>query len=170
MISRKILLLGEIGVGKTSLVRRLVLDELPTDYKATMGVDLYRYRLKGLGAGRDRELELVIWDTDGSYGESIFSHVYAKGTSGALIVGDLTRRTTLEHMAGLARGFADALPSRHFTFVLNKADLVAERAEDLVPEAVRTARQPKVWTSALTAENVAAAFSETADAIIRREL
>ncbi|MDX2158640.1 MAG: Rab family GTPase [Hyphomicrobiaceae bacterium] len=168
MITRKILLLGEIGVGKTSLVRRFVLDELPTDYQATMGVDLYRYELKGLGPAKDRAIELVIWDTDGSYGHSIFSHVYAKGASGALIVGDVTRPTTLEHMAALAEAFTDAMPSRHFSLVLNKVDLTPPD-DKLLPEPIRRSRQPKVWTSAMTAENVNVAFRETADAIVRRE-
>jgi small GTP-binding protein len=169
MISRKILLLGEIGVGKTSLVRRFVLDELPSDYRATMGVDLYRYVVRGIGPGRDRALELVIWDTDGSYGAGIFSHVYAKGTSGALIVGDLTRPTTLQRMTELAEAFADAMPSRDFTLVLNKTDLVEQPDATMLPDALRRTRRRTIWTSALTADNVCTAFSETADAIIRRE-
>ena len=169
MISKKILLLGEIGVGKTSLVRRYVLDELPTDYKATMGVDLYRYAATGLGADAQQSLELVIWDSDGSYRTSMFSHSYAKGTSGALIVGDVTRPTTLDLMVKLAEGFSDAMPSRHFTFVLNKVDLVDGNNDAILPEALRQARQLKVWTSALRDVNVKLAFSETANAILRRE-
>lgn len=169
MTSKKILLLGEIGVGKTSLVRRLVLDELPSDYRATMGVDLYRYDMRGLGPGKDRSLQLVIWDSDGSYGTSIFSHAYAKGTSGALIVGDVSRPTTLEHMVVLAEKFVEAMPSRHFTFAFNKSDLVGRTDENLLPEALKTARQLKIWTSALADTNVKTAFGETADAILRRE-
>ncbi|MEZ5854808.1 MAG: hypothetical protein R3D67_08715 [Hyphomicrobiaceae bacterium] len=169
MISKKLLILGEIGVGKTSLVRRFVLDELPSDYLATMGVDLYRYRVDGVGRDKSQMLELVIWDTDGSYGTSIFSHAYAKGTSAALIVGDISRPTTLDMMVKLADGFADAMPARLFTFAFNKVDLIEEVDEDVLPEPLRRARQPKIWTSALTSQNVNSAFIETADAILRRE-
>lgn len=169
MITRKLLLLGEIGVGKTSLVRRLVHDELPTDYRATMGVDLYRYEIDGIGLDGRQALELVVWDLDGNYGLSIFQHVYSKGASGALIVGDVMRHATLEHMVGLADGFMDALPSRQFSFVVNKLDLVEEPDPKLLPEKLRSTHHPIVWTSAKTAHNVLSAFRQVSDAILRRE-
>ncbi len=43
MSARKVMLLGEIGVGKSSLARRLVFDKFEFDYKPTIGVDIYRY-------------------------------------------------------------------------------------------------------------------------------
>ena len=51
MTARKVMLLGEIGVGKSSLVKRLVFDRFETDYKPTLGVDVYRYEVP---AGGDR--------------------------------------------------------------------------------------------------------------------
>ncbi len=167
--AKKILLLGEIGVGKTSLVRRLVLDELPTDYRPTMGVDLYRRMVTGLGKGGRESLDLVIWDIDGNYGQSIFRHVYSKGASGALIIGDLTRRPTLELMVDLARSFQEAMPGRQFSFVLNKLDLLASKADADLPEALKTARQPFIWASAKSGTNVGPAFASLAEAILRRE-
>lgn len=168
-MTKKLLLLGEIGVGKTSLVRRLVHDELPTDYRATMGVDLYRYEIDGIGKEGRQALELVVWDLDGNYGLSIFQHVYSKGASGALIVGDVMRHTTLEHMVALADGFQEAMPSRQFSFVVNKLDLIGEPDPKRLPEKLRATQQPMVWTSALTAHNVLAAFRRVSDAILRRE-
>lgn len=167
--SKKLLLLGEIGVGKTSLVRRLVHGTLASDYMATMGVDLYRYEVDGIGSGQKQALDLVIWDLDGNLGTSIFRHVYARGASGAMIIGDVMRRSTLEHMVLLAHGFQDAMPGREFSFVVNKVDLVEHRDMEALPEALRSSRHPLVWTSALTSENVKPAFSQTADAILRRE-
>lgn len=169
MTAKKVLLLGEIGVGKTSLVRRLVLDELPTDYRATMGVDLYRYVIDGVGPMAEQSLEIVVWDLDGNYGQSIFQHVYSKGASAALIIGDCSRRSTLDHMGKLAEGFISAMPSRPFAFVVNKVDLIGDAAPDLLPPALAGSRQPIVWTSAKTALNVLTAFRQAADAIIRRE-
>ncbi|MGE0698587.1 MAG: Rab family GTPase [Hyphomicrobiaceae bacterium] len=170
MTAKKVLLLGEIGVGKTSLVRRLVHDELPSDYRATMGVDLYRYDMKGLGEGGLRSLELVLWDLDGNYGKSIFDHVYSRGASGALIIGDASRRKTLDHMVALAERFQEAMPSRHMSFVVNKLDLIGASDDGILPEALRVASQPIVWTSAMTAQNVLTAFKQAANAILRREI
>ena len=167
--SKKLLLLGEIGVGKTSLVRRLVHGTMAADYMATMGVDLYRYEIGGIGAENKQTLELVIWDLDGNLGTNVFRHVYARGASGAMIIGDVMRRSTLEHMVTLAHGFQDAMPGREFSFVVNKVDLVEKRDLEALPEALRSTRHPLVWTSALTSENVKPAFGQTADAILRRE-
>ncbi len=45
MISRKVMLLGEIGVGKSSLARRLVEGVFDATYIPTIGVDVHRYAL-----------------------------------------------------------------------------------------------------------------------------
>ena len=167
MISKKLLLLGEIGVGKTSLVRRFVLDDFSTDYRPTMGVDLYRYQVAGLGADGKQSVELVIWDIDGHYGQNVFRHVYSKGAAGALIIGDLTRYPTLEHMMKLAEGFTDNMPGRFHAYVLNKTDLCERPADMPLPAPLATAETTR--TSALTAENVAEVFRAAAASILRRE-
>src|SRR5690606_12013843 len=113
MISRKIMLLGEIGVGKTSLIRRLVEGHFETEYKSTFGVELYRVPITEAGPNRDQAIELIVWDSDGNFGQSIFRHVYIKGASAALIIGDLKRRATIESMVGLAVGFTVDLQGRH---------------------------------------------------------
>ena len=93
---RKLVLLGEMAVGKTSIVRRLVLDRFDGNYKGTLGHDIFVYPLSGLGPARDQTLELVIWDTDGGLGASAF-HLDAavKGSSAVIVVGDVTRPQTL---------------------------------------------------------------------------
>lgn len=169
MAARKVMLLGEIGVGKTSLIRRLVLDSFEAAYKPTIGVDLYRYASDVKDAS-GAPLELVVWDTDGNFGESMFQHVYIKGASAALVVGDVTRRATLASAVKLVQGFEEAAPGRPVVLVINKLDLIegaaaAEAAHDL--DAVA---QTRVMTSALTGSNVKEAFSAVAAAIVRRGL
>lgn len=168
MISKKLLLLGEIGVGKTSLVRRLVLDELPSDYRPTIGVDIYRFAAGSIGSA-SRSAELVIWDIDGNYGRSIFQHVYSRGASAAFIIGDVTRPPTLDMMLELADGFQEAMPGRHFGFILNKLDLVGKREEVVLPDRLARAKPHPRWTSAMTGEHVREAFMEAAEIIVRRE-
>src|SRR3989337_2324989 len=101
MISRKVRLLGEIGVGKSSLARRLVFDKFDFDYKPTIGVDIYRFEVPE--TPQRPGVALIIWDTDGNFGEAIFKHIYMKEASGALIIGDLSRPPTLESMAKLGQ-------------------------------------------------------------------
>ena len=170
MVSKKLLLLGEIGVGKTSLVRRFVLNDFSVDYRPTMGVDLYRYPVPGLGHDGKDTVELVIWDIDGHYGQNVFRHVYSRGASGALIIGDLTRYPTLEHMSTLARGFEENMPGRFYAHVLNKSDLCSDPADMPLPAPLATAATPPMRTSARNGDNVAEVFRAAAAAILRREV
>ena len=170
MISRKILLLGEIGVGKTSLIRRLVHGRFETEYKSTFGVELYRVPITRAGPNGDAAIELIVWDTDGNFGQSIFRHVYIKGASAALIIGDLKRRSTLETMVGLADGFQDALPGRHFSFIANKSDLLDDGEAPELPVKLLDGRQPILLTSAKTGDNVEDSFIQAATSILRRDL
>lgn len=169
MISRKLMLLGEIGVGKTSLIRRLVEGRFETEYKSSFGVELYRVPITRAGPKGDQAIELVVWDTDGNFGQSIFRHVYVKGASAALIIGDLKRRATLDSMVTLAESFQDALPGRHFSFIANKADLITDGAAAELPAKLQDARQPVLLTSAKTGANVEDTFIQAATAILRRD-
>ena len=166
MISRKIMLLGEIGVGKSSLARRLVLDRFEIDYKPTVGVDVYLYDVPD-EPGRPG-MRLIVWDTDGNFGDAIFRHVYMKEAHAAMIVGDLTRRATLDAVTALGEGFRDAFPGRHFTYLLNKQDLVQGEGSAGLPSALSRPGVPLVRTSALTGDNVRTAFRAAADIIHRR--
>jgi small GTP-binding protein len=170
MISRKIMLLGEIGVGKTSLIRRLVQGQFDTEYKSTLGVELYRVPITRAGPAGNEAIELIVWDTDGNFGQSIFRHVYMKGASAALIIGDLRRRMTLDTMIDLAEGFQEAMPGRHFSFIANKSDLLDAGETPDLPAKLAQARQPILLTSAKTGANVEDAFVETATSILRREI
>jgi small GTP-binding protein len=166
MTARKVMLLGEIGVGKSSIVERLVFDRFDLEYKPTIGVDVYRYEIP---ASETRAaISLIIWDTDGNFGDTIFRHVYMKEASAALVVGDLSRRETLETMTRLGHGFEEALPGRHVSFILNKVDLVGVPEDMEFERSLSQSDRDVVRTSAKTGENVEYAFLHTADAIIRR--
>ncbi|MEL7049962.1 MAG: GTPase, partial [Pseudomonadota bacterium] len=110
MTARKVMLLGEIGVGKSSLVRRLTLNQFDMDYKPTLGVNIYTYDVPQ-SAMKDPPT-LIIWDTDGNMSQSIFRHVYMREASAALIIGDATRPGSLDVMCELGEGFRDAFPGR----------------------------------------------------------
>lgn len=168
MTAHKIMLLGDIGVGKSSIVQRLVFDRFDFEYKPTIGVDVYRYVLPAT-AGQ-QPATLIVWDTDGNLSDLMFRHVYMKAASAAMIVGDLTRPDTLETMARLAESFASELPGRHVGFLLNKLDLVAQPDEIEIPKALRQRSQNARITSARTGANIEAAFREAANAVIRRGL
>ena len=72
----KIMLLGEIGVGKSSIAQRLVFNRFETIYKPTLGVDVYTYDIETeTDADPVTTTKFIIWDTDG---ELVLSHIYIK--------------------------------------------------------------------------------------------
>jgi GTPase SAR1 family protein len=162
----KILLLGEIGVGKTSIARRLVLDKFDTVYKATIGTDVYRYEVTP--SPTDEPFHCVVWDTDGNFGDTIFRHVYAKQADAAVIIGDVTRPSTIDAIAQLGEGFMEAFPGRPMAYVVNKLDMLAEGHEPELPGSIQIAGIPIVLTSAKTGHHVREAFQGIAAIIARR--
>src|SRR5262249_33245211 len=108
MIIKKILMLGEIGVGKTSISRRLLFSTFGDSCKATIGVDIYTYDVKPDPEGL--QFKFLIWDTDGSHGDGIFRQYFARQAQAAMIVSDVTRPSSVESMLQLGRQYADIMP------------------------------------------------------------
>lgn len=166
MTARKIVVLGEIGVGKSSLVRRLVHAKFDAEYTPTIGVDVYSYTIPpGITSA---PMTLVIFDTDGNFGESIFRHIYIKQAGAALIVGDIVRRPTLDTMTKLGDGFVEHLPGRPYAFVTNKVDLLDAEALEDFPCGLKRPGVPLLATSAATGEKVQDAFHQIAATLARR--
>jgi small GTP-binding protein len=163
--SAKIMLLGAIGVGKTSLARRLVFDKFAADYKSTIGVDIHAYDTH-LADGAP--MKLVLWDTDGEFGARIFDTVYIKGAAGAVIVSDVTRPPTLKRASELAIAFTASFPGRPARIIVNKCDLAAMPPHAF--EEAGLAPSDVLQTSALTGAGVAEAFASIAEDIVRRAL
>lgn len=164
MISAKVMLLGDIGVGKSSLARRFVFDRFESDYKTTIGVDVLTHDVP-LGAGGDNvTLRFVLWDTDGDFGVRIFETVYLAGASAAIVVADATRPATIVKMSGLVAKFEERFPGRPVSAIVNKIDLAPDFR--LTDEA---ALNPGiVYTSAKTGQGVDEMFLSLGRAIWRR--
>jgi small GTP-binding protein len=159
------MLLGDMGVGKTSIMYRLVHDRFDGEYKTTLGVEVLSYDVV---AGGDEPTRLVLWDTDGDFGTRIFETVYVAGASAAIIVSDVTRPHTITHMVELAHNFEEKFPGRPFRALVNKIDLTKSGEDtgqvgDLAPSNIK-------FVSAKTGAGIIEAFAELAEIIRRRQL
>lgn len=166
MTTCKIMLLGEMGVGKTSIAKQLVFGTFEGGYGSTIGVDIYTYDV--VPAPEGRPFKFLIWDTDGSFGETFFNLVYLKQAQAALVIGDASRPDTIASAAHLAGKFADAMPGRYLAAVLNKWDLITGENRPELPAAFRTGSIPLVETSAKTGHGVKQLFHDAAATITRR--
>jgi len=123
MKAHKVIVVGDFGVGKTSLIRRYVLDVFTDQYRATLGVHLYKHTDTIPIAGTEQQIKLVLWDIEGAPlpGEQMMR--YSLGASGAIVVGDLTRPDMTEPMQRAADMIEARLPGRPIGFALNKHDI-----------------------------------------------
>ena len=161
--SAKIMLLGDIGVGKTSLANRFVFDRFDTDYKTTIGVNVLTHDVDLPQS--DDKLRLVLWDTDGDFGQSLFATTYVLGAAGAVVVADATRPASILHMGKIAAAFEVRFPGRPVCCVINKIDLLPPGGE---PPA--TPGRDALRASARDNRGVAELFATIGAAIHRRGL
>ena len=165
IIQKKICLLGDFAVGKTSLVRKFVEGRFDDRYLSTIGVKISRKTL----ARPYGDLNLLVWDLAGGDEFSAQSS-YLRGAAGALIVCDLTRRETLAAFERYARQVRALIATTPLVFVGNKVDLVAERAisDADLQDACTPPGGPYFLSSAKTGEQVEAAFLRLAEQLEAR--
>ncbi|XP_060537271.1 ras-related protein Rab-32 isoform X3 [Cylas formicarius] len=89
----KILVIGDLGTGKTSIIKRYVHRFFTQHYRATIGVD---FALKVLHWDENTLIRLQLWDIAGQERYGNMTRVYYKEAVGAFIVFDVTRRNTFE--------------------------------------------------------------------------
>ena len=165
MLTTKVMLLGDMGVGKTSILYRLVHDRFDGQYKTTLGVEILSYDVPASATGADEPMRLVLWDTDGDFGTRIFDTVYVAGASAAIIVSDATRPQTITRMNELASSFASRFPGRPYKSLVNKIDLAEATAQTDGLALSNVAR-----VSAKTGAGITEAFADLAATIHRRRL
>ncbi len=123
-IKKKVVLLGDSAVGKTSLIRRYVFNQFQDSYISTIGSKATMKELKLEGEDGDIDLILLIWDLIGS---EEYHAVHARnfvGVDGAILVADLTRRETLESLEKYwIPALFEVVERVPIVFVCNKSDL-----------------------------------------------
>ncbi|KAE8780321.1 Ras-related protein RGP1 [Hordeum vulgare] len=162
----KVVLIGDSAVGKSQLLARFARNEFSLDSKATIGVE---FQTKTLQID-NRTVKAQIWDTAGQERYRAVTSAYYRGAVGAMLVYDMTKRQSFDHMARWLeelRSHAD----KNIVIMLigNKSDLGSLRA---VPteDAKEFAERESLFfmeTSALEATNVEKAFMTGLEEIYR---
>ncbi|WP_103069720.1 Rab family GTPase [Aquimarina sediminis] len=162
-LSKKVVLIGHFGVGKTSLFRRFMDNEFSEEYKVTLGVQIKK---KVIELPDGRELSMIIWDTEG-HSNSIEDtrKSYLLGSHAFIYVFDVTREETYatlhKDLEYLKKNHAK-VPAK---ILGNKLDLVNEKeiAQHLTSQEIHF----DCLTSAKTNKNVQNFFSELAKEITK---
>jgi small GTP-binding protein len=162
--ARKVCMLGDFGVGKTSLASRFVRSTFSAKYLTTVGVKVDSKEVAL--PGRD-PLKLVIWDIAGRGVLDALGASYLRGASALLLVADGTREGSLSSVLNLLMQSRELLPDALAVLAVNKLDLV-ERWK-IAPATLEELRRslPVFETSALSGSGVQAAFEEIATRLAR---
>lgn len=166
----KLCLVGDSGVGKTSLIRRYVLDMFSDEYIQTLGAKVTKktIMIPVHNPGPPLEVVMTIWDVMGNAGfRELLKESYFFGCQGILAVADVTQRVTLEDLDGWIDRAWDVAPDVPVHILVNKADLQgAALDEDRVRSFSEAYGSPYLFTSAKRGDNVSKAFEDLARRIV----
>lgn len=160
-ISKKVILLGKFGVGKTSLIKKWVYQKFSEEYLTTIGVKVDKKQINIHGL----TLTMLIWDIAGPTPNQKIPQSYMMGSHGVLLVFDLSRPSSYEDLQDEIAAVRDYLPEVPIQPVGNKVDLLAKSSIRDVEESLPL--ENVIYTSAKTGENVNVAFQSLGEAILR---
>lgn len=169
VVSQKICLIGDFGVGKTSLIRQFVDRQFSDQYLSTVGVKISR-KLVSINNLSDntpvdlKQLQLIIWDIEGSTRFKAIAPSYLQGAKGALIVGDVTRQSSMQSLKDHVQLFQSINPKSSVIIALNKVDLIDKNERENLLQSIPTEftdlNIPILITSAKTGEGVDETFQK----------
>jgi len=174
-LKSKVCLVGEVAVGKSSLIARYVHEMFDERYLMTIGTKVVKKTVDLRVDARDADVsvEMTIWDIMGEKGfRQLLKEAYFYGANGILAVCDLTRRSTLEDLDDWADHIIRVVGDVPLIVAVNKADLADEAKfdEDAVSTFLSAYGASYVFTSARTGQNVESAFESLARSMVDQQL
>ncbi len=153
----KICFIGDAGVGKTSLIKRFVLDVFDDRYIATIGTKVTKKIVEVDNQGTPVKVMMLIWDIMGQKGfRELLREAYFFGAHGAIAVCDLTNKESLEELRYWIKALTDVAGDVPMVFAGNKSDLENEKVvkEADLQELAAKYDCKAFMTSAKTGQNV----------------
>ena len=156
-------------VGKTSLIRRYVLDEYDDRYIATLGAKVTKKELEVDDAKRGTvAVTMILWDIWGNKNvRELLKDAYYHGAHGILAVCDVGRAETMKELDGWAEAITSVAGDIPVCLLANKNDL----ADRPLKEAdIRKFSKDRNWTSFLTSAKTGEHVEEAFGEIVKRIL
>jgi len=169
---KKVALVGDAAVGKTSLIRRFVVDVFDDKYIATIGTKVskrdFEYRLPD----KTIYLTLMMWDILGQKDYKKMRTQGLSGSHGMIVVGDLSRPDTINSIEEFwLPEISEHVGQTPKLFVGNKMDLVSPDAPTIVQIKSIAAKyeMPLLLCSAKTGEQVETAFRKIGELMLYKD-
>ena len=127
--SFKVVLIGETGVGKTSIITQFIDQTFQEDIQTTTGGT---FSTKSVSCGNGKVLKFEIWDTAGQERYRALAKMFYKDANAAILVYDVTRKETFEELKNYWAGqVRDNAPEKIILAIAgNKSDLIEQETVD----------------------------------------
>ena len=163
----KIVLIGDSGVGKTNILSRYLTNEFSLTTQATVGVE---FGSKIIKKG-EKLIKLQIWDTAGQERYKSITSAYYKGSKGAFVVYDISRKNTFDNVDKWINELKNNGSEDVFIMLVgNKSDLKDQReiTEEEVKKKAELYNVAFCETSALEGKNIGYAFENLINEITKK--
>ena len=160
MISKKVILTGSFGVGKTSLFNQFIFKTFSDKYLTTIGVKVNKRTVEI----DDQEVSILLWDIAGEISQDKVPNSYFLGASAVSYVIDLNRPITFQNATTDLEHLKKIIPDCIIKVVGNKIDLIEpNQLDDLKSKMIIPC---DILTSAKTGENVDGLFIQLATELL----
>ena len=164
MIDIKLILLGDISVGKSSIIGRYIDNSFSDDYQCTLQVEM---KTKIIDIDLDTRVKINIWDTVGQEKFRNLTKQYYRNCQGAIIVFDLTRKDSFDGVQKWIDDLEDYNANIPILIVGNKSDLIKEREVNNDDIEMLVKNKYKYYdVSAKNGSNISLAFDKIRSEII----
>jgi small GTP-binding protein len=165
-IFKKICIMGDTKVGKTSIVNKYTANEFTEEYTPSIGTKVSRKNVEiedPSGVLQGLNVNLMIWDLLGSRDHAMLHRTYYAGAEGGIIVTDATKEVTKDQIEFWVKNFKAVVPKRAPVIIaINKVDAIDpdKKREDIrsVREVCRDLNVSHIEVSARTGESVDVLF------------
>uniref|UniRef100_A0A0N4ZTL3 Ras-related protein Rab-14 n=1 Tax=Parastrongyloides trichosuri TaxID=131310 RepID=A0A0N4ZTL3_PARTI len=162
----KYIIIGDVGVGKSCLLHQFTEKKFMSDCPHTIGVEFFTRIIEVSG----QKIKLQLWDTAGQERFRAVTRSYYRGAAGAIMVYDVTRRSTFNHLSSWLQDAKNLTNPNTVIFLIgNKCDLEEQR-EVTYEEGQQFAEENGLTfleCSAKTGSNVEDVFLDTARKIFQ---
>ena len=161
----KLILIGNSGVGKSSILQRYMNKTFEESYKCTIGVDFLMKSLEVKG----KTVKLQLWDTAGQEKYKSMVSSYYRGANVALVVFDITSRSSFESLPlWIENYYKNGPEQKNIILIGNKKDMADQRqvTQEEAEEFSETNNMIYFETSAKEGDNVDYVFNFAAEKLL----
>ena len=163
----KVIIIGESGVGKTNIMSKYLKNQFMEDSKATVGVE-FGSKLFNING---HNIKAQIWDTAGQEKYKAITGAYYKGSKGAFVVYDITKKDTFDSVDKWIHDLkSTGDPKMTIMIIGNKLDLEHKREvlKEQGEEKARSFGCAFLETSAFSGDNIEKGFEMMISEIFKK--